>query len=428
MKLPAPLKVKDYRNLFIGQTVSQLGDSVYYLVFLFLADSLAKDPRVTGLVALLQALPFVLFGPLAGVAADRFDRRKLMLSADIASTVLMGGLALSALWVPVPPIPILCAAAFCMSTINVFFMPARSAAIPKVVGQDLVQEATGLAMMSQQLMGMLGLGLSAGVLAVVFAKFPGLFFMVAAGANAATFLVSAVFIARLPGLIPDKSPDEETGPIDQHPFRHAWGKVVAESKAGLAAIKANPVTRIGLPISAVSTIFMSGFMVAYLQVNREWYDGKFTTLAWLELGFVVPMAIFSLFAGGFKVKRMGLTFTLMHVVLGVLVALFALCRPYWAFMALNAVCGIILPYLIVPFSAFLQTEMPDEVRGRVNATWNMVAMGAQPLGLVLTGFLLATAGTAASFVVMGLGMAIAGAAGFLNRPFVTYESKGPQAA
>ena len=428
MKLPAPLQVKNYRNLFIGQTVSQLGDSVYYLVFLFLADHIAQDARVTGLVALLQALPFVLFGPLAGVAADRYDRRRTMLWADLLSTLFMGGLAVSALWIPVPPIPVLCVAAFVMSSVNVFFMPAKSAAIPRLVGEELIQEATGLAMMAQQMMGMVGLGISAGVLAVLFAKWPGMFFMVSAAANALTFLVSAYFIRKLPALVPDRSAEIGDGPVDTHPFLHAWGKVVAEAKEGMTAIRSNPVTRIGLPISAVSTVFTSGFMVAYLQVNREWYDGQFMTLAWLELGFVVPMAVFSLVAGRFKVKRMGLTFALMHVGLGLLVALFAVCRPYWAFMTVNAVCGIVLPYFIVPFQAFLQVAMPDEVRGRVSATWNMVAMGAQPLGLLLTGLLLGTAGTAWAFVVMGFGMAIAGAAGFLNRPFIAYETPEPQAA
>ncbi len=419
--LPQVLRIKPFRDLYIGQTASQLGDSIYFLVFLFLADAVAKDARITALVATLQALPFVFLGPIAGVVADRYDRKVVMVAADIASTVLMGGLAVYAWFQPMPPVWVLCASAFTMSCVNAFFMPARSAAIPQLVGEANVQEATGLAMMTQQVMGLIGLGVSAGVLAGVFAKWPQYFLLLSAAANSLTFLVSALYILRLPTLVPAR--EDSGAEPSRSSVKAASRSIVSDAREGFRAIFADHVLRTALPISAVSTLFMSGFMVVYLVVNRVWYGGSFATLAGLELGFVVPMAIFSLLAGSYKVKRMGLVFANIHIALGLMVAAFTFARPYWAFMAVNILAGIVLPYLMVPFQAFIQTAVPDALRGRVNSAWMMVSMGMQPIGLMLTGVLLAVMDPGAVFVVMGLGMALAGAAGLADRRFVSHRSE-----
>ena len=84
--------------------MSQLGDAVYFLVFLFLAQKVSGNPAVVGLVMALAALPFIVLGPIAGVAADKVDRRKLMAGADFASALILAGFAVYAYFEPLPPI------------------------------------------------------------------------------------------------------------------------------------------------------------------------------------------------------------------------------------------------------------------------------------------------------------------------------------
>lgn len=79
------LKRRGFRNLWLGQTVSQFGDAVYALVFIFMADRITKDPAFVGIVAAMAGLPFLLFGPLAGYLADRFDRKVIMVSCEASS-------------------------------------------------------------------------------------------------------------------------------------------------------------------------------------------------------------------------------------------------------------------------------------------------------------------------------------------------------
>src|SRR5690242_13155186 len=127
------LRIRDFRNLWLGQTVSQFGDAVYGLLFLFMTDKITKRPELVGIVAAMTALPFLLFSPVAGVLADRIDRRRIMLFSDFSSAAILGGYAVLLWFTREPPVWTLFVTPFLLSTVNAFFMPARGAAVPSVV-------------------------------------------------------------------------------------------------------------------------------------------------------------------------------------------------------------------------------------------------------------------------------------------------------
>ena len=88
-------------------------------------------------------------------------------------------------------------------------------------------------------------------------------------------------------------------------------------------------------------------------------------------------------------------------------------------IVLNAVCGVSVAYLMVPFSSYMQASLSDDVRGRVLGTWTMLSQAVNPLGLVLVGVLITAGGVQASFWVMGLGMVAAALVGLTDRRFMT---------
>ncbi|MBX3115546.1 MAG: MFS transporter [Fimbriimonadaceae bacterium] len=413
------LSFRDFRNLWLGQTISQFGDAVYALVLLFMAGHVSGDPLMVGLVGVLQAIPFVVLGPVAGILADRIDRRTQLIVADMCSVTFTLALSIYAFFHPNPEVWVLCLAAFLLATAHTFFLPARSAAIPRLVPKDQVYAANGLAMATQQVVAMAGIGLSAGALGLIYKLAPNYFFFIAATVNCLTFAFSVIFLLRLPSMKADREMIEKMS-------RQSFGKTISnaldqmktEIKEGLHVMRGDAVVSVALPLNVIGTIFISGFMVVYIAVNKAWYGGEFGTLAWIEFSFAATMMVFSIVVGKLKVSRPGLSFAIAQAAIGILVVAMAWSKPYWLFIVVNALCGIVLPFIILPLSTYMQTAIHDSVRGRVNSSWAMVTQGMVPVGMALTGPMLKFFGAENSFIIMGAGLAASGIGGFFFPRFI----------
>ncbi len=393
-----PLSRTGFRRLWIGQTASLLGDAVFFLIFFYMVDRAAGgDARIVGLVTALMALPFVLFGPAAGRAADRLDRRWIMVASDAGSTLLMGTVGVWSFFQPVPPWPLLAVAGFGVGAANAFFLPARLAAIPRLVEPSEVAQANGLFLTTGQVAYMAGLTISAVGLSVLENLLPQAFFASACLINAATFAVSALVIARLPQLKPLEEPQP----------RSFWGDVAD----GLRAVSRDRLVTPALWANVLISICISGFFVAYLRVNREWFAGTFQSLAGIEVAFALTAAVVGLFVGRIRIDRPGLAFMLGTIIIGATVAWMGFARDYWVFVIANIGAGLAFPFLIVPLTSYIQLAFADNVRGRVNSAWTMSQEAVKPIGLVLTGVALDSFGLVFTFVAMGVGMAVAGVFG-----------------
>lgn len=422
------LRHKSFRDLWIGQTISQLGDSTYFLVFLFIADHVTKNPMIVGLVGMFSALPFVIFGPFAGVLVDRMDRRKLMLGSELWSAGITLGLAGYALMRPDPAIWVLCAAAFLMSTVNTVFFPARSASIPRLVPKDEVVKANALSEATRQVVSMLGIGFSAVALGALYKINQDYFFFSAVLVNGLTFLGSAFFVRKLPELLPLREEIEE---VAASGLRGSLGRVKSDLREGIQAILGDPVVRRALPINMVSTVGVAGFFVVYLALNREWYGGGYDTLAWIEFSFVFPTMLASLYVGRATVLHPGRWLILGQFLIGLTVVLMAFSKPYWMMIVANILCGLTLPLMIIPLQSYLQLAIPDQLRGRVNSAWLMISQAMNPVGVVMVGPILAWVGIEGTLITMGLILSGACLVGVFNKAFMNTRmpiDESPQAA
>jgi len=405
MRLPGLeiLEIRAFRRLIIGQAVSQFGDALYALLFLFMVDKLTGKAAMVGYVGALQAAPFLLFGPYAGVVADRFDRRRVMLAADLASATVLAGLCGVLIVNSRPHIGVIFAAAFLLSLVNVFFLPAKSAAIPALVPPERLLEANGLSSAIQNLMPLLGLALAGAGLGLLYALNPKLFFLAAAGTNALSFLYSAACIAGLPAMNPQRNgPQTHTLHEISEGFRFIWR---------------DHVLKVTLLMGFFLNLFIAPFMVAYIAANRAWFGARFSTLAACEAAFMGAMVATSLFVGRMKIARPGLSFVIGMAAVGLLVAFMAYSRVYPLFVFWNVLCGLALPFAVLPLNSYLQLSVPDAFRGRVNSANSMAAKGIVPLSMGVAGVLLDRIGLAAIFLVMGIGFCGTALAGFMDSGF-----------
>ncbi|GAB4459361.1 MAG: MFS transporter [Armatimonadaceae bacterium] len=406
------LRIPAFRNLYLGQTISQLGDALYYLIFLFMVEKITGDPRWVGVAGVAQALPFLLLSPQAGVLADRLDRRRIMLAADFLSTFVLLGFALIVWQNPTPPAWSIIACGALLSTINVFFAPAKGAAIPQIVPEDKLMSANALSMATQNLMPMIGIALSGTVLGVLYAISPTWFFLSAIVLNSLSFLGSALFIRQLPPLLPsDDTADAvvQTGP--------AKGKGLKDILDGLAYMRQKPALWMLLWLNVLVNLAISPFMLVYIQVNSEWFGGGYGTLALCEFSFFLGVVLCSLGLERLNITRPGMAYIWGLAGIGITIIFMAVSRNVWAFAFWNLIAGLAFPFAQIPMTAYIQRIVARNYQGRVNAALTMTNMGIQPVSIGLGGLLLAAIGPSWMLAVMGAGMAVGASVGLLSTPF-----------
>lgn len=404
LKLPLVLQYRSFRDLWLGQSISQLGDAFYFVTFMFMAEKLTGSLAMVGIVGALEAIPYLIFSPYAGVIADRVDRRRVMWLSDVvcgAALILFGAvLALNAS----PPIWLLCSVAFLLSTIRCFFLPAKSASIPNLIPKDKLAEANAFSMTTQSLMPLLGLAFAASLMAPLYTASPRWFFFACVMINATSFLGSSVYIARLPKIMPDRK--DETPAHAMKDFALGWKYLQTRREL-----------KVWLGMLTVFRLFVSPFFVVHLAANKEWFGGKPSTLAWFEFAFFFGMIIASPIVGKLRITRPTLTFSYGLAAVGAFVAAMAISPYFWPYVIWNVLCGLAVPYADIPMNTYLQLSVPDAYRGRMNSVTSMIGMGIMPIGMLLAGWMVEEIGIKWALVVMGGGMFFACLAGLLDRSY-----------
>jgi MFS family permease len=176
---------RNFRLLYIGQAISQLGDWFNTVAVYALLLDLTGSATAVAWMLIVQLLPIAVIGPFAGVVVDRLNRRRIMMAADLLRGILILGLLLvrSADHIWIAYVVTACAVAA-----TAFFEPARTATIPNVTTPEQLLPANALA--SATWSAMLAVGASVGGLVTAVFGRDAAFII-----NSASFFVSALFIA-----------------------------------------------------------------------------------------------------------------------------------------------------------------------------------------------------------------------------------------
>lgn len=174
--------------LWSGQTISTVGDAFFNLAAMWVVYTQSGSALQTALVQVIWQLPSILIGPLAGIWADRGDRKKIMVVTNVLSAAVVGALAattpagghLSRVFVFV--------AVFLLNSLAMFLAPAQFSIMPEIVDRDLLATASGLFSTATGAASLLGNAMAGVVIAAVGAAWA---FVV----DALSFLVAALSIA-----------------------------------------------------------------------------------------------------------------------------------------------------------------------------------------------------------------------------------------
>ncbi|MEU0547101.1 MFS transporter [Micromonospora sp. NPDC005979] len=366
---------RDFRLLWSAAVASRFGDALRTPALALLAATLTRDPRVIAAVTVAAQVPPLLFGPLGGVYADRWDRRRTMAGIDGVRAAVVAAVAV-AVAVDRAGIGLLLVAAFLLAALGTLFDAASFAMLPALVPPAALPRANGRLQAGAAVAGGF---LGAPAAGVLFAAAPALPFAL----DAVTFAVAALLVLALTSPV--------AVPVTPATGRASvWGDVVE----GVRWLRAHrTMWRVTL-LAAASNLAISGIMavlVLYaLDVLRVPPAGYGLFAASVILGGVAGALGSNRLAA-----RLGTVPALGAVLATQTVALtgFALARhpvPGAFALAVFAAGTVVWNSL---WASYGQREVPSRLLGRVGAAQRMVGLLTAPVGAGLAGLVAAVHGT-----------------------------------
>ena len=380
MKLGQFAHNRPFLLLVTGQFVSRAGDGLWAVgALLIILDLSGNNPITTGFALALDIVPYLLFGFLGGVLVDRWDRRTMMMLADIERGVV---LVLAALLLASGSLTLwhMVVAMLLVSSLGRLFTPARQALIPDLVEKDDLVRANAVLEGSGQAAMILGLS-SAGFLAALWGN------QVLLLLDAATFFISALSVVGL----------RVHAARAARPPTTLW----QDSRGGLAVVRDWRLLRLMLLLSVVGAMtFQPVPLLLPLLVRGEMGSGA------REYGLLSACFFAGSVAGSAIIGKIGAKLhrgRAMLVGFALLAAgVIGLGLAPWAAVAgaaLLTIGGAASVYNIAEFSLLQQLTKP-ELRGRVIALANLSGQAARPVALLLAAGVSSQLGTRVSLLTM----------------------------
>lgn len=401
------LRHRNYRLYFVGQLISLVGTWMQNVALPWLALQLTHSGFFVGLVLAAQFLPFLLFGPIGGLIADRYPKRRILL---ITNVLLIGpaGALFVLTYTHSAQYWMLVAAAVAAGFVNLVDNPTRQAFVVEMVGREDLLNAIALNSTVFQASGVIGPAF-AGVLIAVF----GL--PVCFGVNALSFLGAIgtlAMMSNLPVLL--KRADQ--------------GSAMQRIREGFAYARNDPVVGPLLLVVAVFSLFAMNRLTLFPlfadQVLRVGAGGFGFLLGALGLGAVVGALSLAFFQT--RMANSSNQF-LLGVAWGALLLGFSFSPWFWFSCFLLLLAGFSQVAFLAMTNSRIQTATPDHLRGRVMALYSQALMGVGPIGSMQAGIL---ATLFSPQVAMAFGAVVAGSFVFWTRlasPRVFAAEAGPKA-
>jgi CRP-like cAMP-binding protein/sugar phosphate permease len=354
---------RDFRLLWSAQLVSTIGTALTDLAAGILVFRETHSAAAVGLMFVATAVPTLIVGLIAGVFVDRYDRRKIMVIADLLRAVIV---------VSIPflihiNIVLLYVAVALVSTISQFFNPANDALLPEVASDEELAAANSWIMISSFGSTSIGFALS-GLLATAF-SIEWAFYL-----DGLTFLFSAALIVLIK--VGKIETQEET----------SVGVVVANLKEGIATLFGTPILRnllaTGIPVYfsfGLWNVLLLPFAINALHATEFEYGLQ---EGFTSVGFVVGSLMMARFADRF---REGSWIVVATIAMGLIGVLYGLSTSIVVAILLVTASGFFNAPSSISRRVLLQRSTPRELRGRVFSAFAVVRDVTFLVGIALAG-------------------------------------------
>ncbi|MBE3574745.1 MAG: MFS transporter [Firmicutes bacterium] len=373
--------------LWIGETLSQVGDWIHYLALIFYVTSVTRSMSGAGMALLFSAIPSTILGPFAGVVADRWDRKALI----VASNVLSGVFALTLGFLTfhgAPPMYQVYVLVFLLGAARAFFRPALSACIPSLIPVNQLNKANSLLRFGSSITEIAGP--VAGGTVILLLGAPASFL-----ANGVSFLIASameIWVA-----IPRVSNTSSSKPVLQD-LADGWRCV--RKNATLAKV---------FSVMAMLVFFAQPMAIVLKTLTDGYYHAGSLGLGLL----VAASATGTLVATIYLIAKPDLPgwpglFLGFPVVSGIAIILIGWIHSFPVALALMFVEGLVGGLGEIVFATMIQTMSPDEMRGKVFGFFASITAALAPLAYAVAGVALDKASVEVVLTVSGLALVAGG--------------------
>ncbi|HLA80270.1 MAG TPA: MFS transporter [Thermoleophilia bacterium] len=358
-----PLRYRDFRLLWTGLVIANIGSWMQFVALGYLVDRLTKEPLYLGILAASQAVPRLLFALVGGTIADRVDRRRVLVLTNL---LLMGSATALAVLTATGLIQVwqIMVLAAVNSLAMSFDMPARHSMLPELVGENQLLSAVGLSALAYNGAGIFGPSLGGVIIAAV--------------GEAGCFALNAVsYIGVLLAVMRMRIP----------PSRAAGHLTVSQDvREGLRLLFEN--RRLLLLLGAVWSLsffgrpyvqMMPAFAREVLMVDAR---GLGVLQAAAGMGTIASVLLLARLSAG---RGIGAILGFAMLAFGALVTIFGLTRWFWLALGLLVLIGAAQALALASANTLIQLAAPPFARGRMMGFYSMMTFGGFALGSLPVG-------------------------------------------
>jgi len=377
------LRNRDFLALWLGQVISQIGDSFTYLALLITVNRLTGSTVAMGFMVISLTLPQLIFSFLAGVVVDRVDRKRVMVVSDL----LRGLLVLAFITVRTPEqVYVFYVVGFLLSSAGVFFSPAKTAMIPRIVqGEERLLSANALSQTIRVVALLFGPAM-AGFAIAWLGTAPA--FVV----DSLTYIVSGIAILTI-------STDGRNVVERRTSLRTIWDQLAegvsytVHNNTILGIIVTLMVALLG--VGAIEVLF-----VPYLQGEfGAGSEGLGIVQTAQGIGMLVGSALVGNLAARFRLTRI---IAWSVALLGITIACAGLINQFALIAMVMFVAGLSLAPLNAAMSTLMQVTVPDDKLGRVSSVVDTTGTVSYLISMSGAAFLAEAMGIRTVFVAAGV--------------------------
>jgi DHA3 family tetracycline resistance protein-like MFS transporter len=383
VKLLAPLRHRDFRLLWTGMCVSLVGDGIFLVAMAWQVYALSNAPTALATVGIAMTLPTIACLLLGGVVSDRFDRRRVILAADLLRGAAVGAVALLAflgdlhLWHLVALV-----AVYGVGT--GFFAPAFDAIVPDLLPADELAQANSL----DQFVRPLAFRLAGPALGGLLVS--------ALGAGSAFALDSLSFAASALALLAMRS-RAAGSPAP-------GGSVAGDLRGGFEYVRRHVWLWGTFAAAAVAYLcFMGPTEVLLPYVVKNSLHGSAADLGLVLAAGGIGSVACAVAMGQGALPRREITFIYLVWTLATLaVAGYGVATAMWQLMLVSVAFNALETAGTIVWATVKQREVPASLLGRVSSLDWLISIGLLPVSLALTGPLSAAIGPQSTLIAAGI--------------------------
>jgi MFS family permease len=372
------LRQRNFGLLWFAGLISLAGDYALLIGLPYIAYQLTQSTAATSLMFMARLLPSLLFGSMAGVFVDRWNRQRIMVASNLLQAVFLLPLLLirSADW-----LWIIYLVAFAQSTISQFFSPAENAFLPQLVDNDSLIEANSLNALNNNIARLVGPPLGGAIVGVFGLSGVAIF-------DAVSFVLAATLIWLVRTQPTAAAPDSNAGAL----VSSAWRKVWQDWLAGLQFVQRQRSVRVIFLLTAATALGESIFGVLFVPFVSTVLQGSAQDIGWLMAAQAVGGLLGGAVIGAIGRRlRPAQLFGLSAVCFGIIDLLIFNYPAFFPGVTLALILFVLVGLPGAGFGAgmytLLQTEVADAYRGRVFGAHNTTSALLGLVGSAITGFL-----------------------------------------